>query len=53
MQEELKHGSTSTSQQQGVGDGDEGDLAFVAKGKEKTGQGPKGGAKQQQPRGGE
>jgi hypothetical protein len=53
VQEELRHGSTSTSQQQGVGDGDEGDLAFVAQGKKKTGQGPKGGAKQQQPRGGE
>jgi hypothetical protein len=36
VQEELRHGSTSTSQQQGVGDGDEGDLAFLVKGKEKT-----------------
>jgi hypothetical protein len=44
VQEELRHGSTSTSQQQGVGDG-EGDLSFVAQGKEKNGQGPKGGAK--------
>jgi hypothetical protein len=53
VQEEMRHGSTSTSQQLSVGDdGDESDLAFVAKGKENTGQCPKGGAKQQQPSGG-
>jgi hypothetical protein len=52
VQEELKVGSRSSSQQQG-GDGEEGDLALMAKGKKKTKQCPKGGAKQQQPRHGE
>jgi hypothetical protein len=51
VQEELRVGSRSSSQQQG-GDGDEGDLALLEKGKKKTKQGPKGGAKQPQ-RGGE
>jgi hypothetical protein len=52
MQEEFSHGSTYTSQLHN-GDGEE-DLALFAKGKKKTGQGPKGGAKQQQqPRRGE
>jgi hypothetical protein len=50
VQEELRVGSGSTSQQRG-GD-DEGDLSLLAKGKKKTKKGPKGGAKQQQ-RGGE
>jgi hypothetical protein len=45
MQEELRVGFRSSSQQQGE-DGDEGDLALLAKGKKKTKQGPKGGAKQ-------
>jgi hypothetical protein len=49
VQEELRVGSRSTSQQRG-GD-DEGDLALFAKGK-KTKKSPKGGAKQQQQRGG-
>jgi hypothetical protein len=47
VQEELRVGSRSSSKQQG-GDGDEGDLALVAKVKKKAKQGPKGGAKQQQ-----
>jgi hypothetical protein len=50
VQEETRRGSGSTSQQQGE-DGDEVDLAFVAKGKKKTKQGPKVGAKEQQSRG--
>jgi hypothetical protein len=52
VQEELRVGSGSSSQQRGE-DGDEGDLALLAKGKKKTKQWPKGGAKQQQPRQGE
>jgi hypothetical protein len=51
IQEETRRGSGSTSQQQGVEDGDEVDLTFVAKGKMKTKQGPKFGAKEQQSRG--
>jgi hypothetical protein len=51
VQEELRVGSRSTSQQCG-GDGDE-DLALLVKGKKKTKKSPKGGAKQQQQRGGE
>jgi hypothetical protein len=46
VQEELRHGSTSTSQQHG-GDGEE-DLALLEKGKKKIEQGPKCGAKQQE-----
>jgi hypothetical protein len=46
VQEELRVGSRSTSQQHG-GD-DEGDLALLAKSKKKTKKAPKGGAKQQQ-----
>jgi hypothetical protein len=45
VQEELRVGSLSTSQQRG-GD-DEGDLSLLAKGKKKTKKGLKGGAKQQ------
>jgi hypothetical protein len=51
IKEEIRCGSISTSQQHGVEDGDEVDLAFVAKGKMKTKQGPKVGAKEQQSRG--
>ena len=43
VQVELRFGSGSSSQQQGE-DGDEGDLALVAKGKKKTKQEPKVGA---------
>jgi hypothetical protein len=50
VQEELRVGFGSTSQQRG--EDDEGHLALLAKGKRKTKKGPKGGAKQQQ-RGGE
>ena len=50
VQEELRFFSRSTSQW--CGGDDEGDPAQLEKGKKKTKQGPKGGAKQQQ-RGGE
>jgi hypothetical protein len=50
VQEELKIGSGSTSQQHRGDDGE--DLALSAKGKKKTKKGPKGEAKQQQ-KGGE
>jgi hypothetical protein len=46
VQEELRVGLGSTSQQRGGDDGE--DLALSAKGKKKTKKGPKGGAKQQQ-----
>jgi hypothetical protein len=42
--EETRSGSGSTSQQHGVEDGDEVDLAFVAKGKMKTKKRPTVGA---------
>jgi hypothetical protein len=45
VQEELRVGSGSTSQQRG-GD-DEGNISLLEKGKKKTKKGPKGGAKQQ------
>jgi hypothetical protein len=50
VQEELKIGSGSTSQQRGRDDGE--DLALSERGKKNTKKGPKGGAKQQQ-KGGE
>jgi hypothetical protein len=43
VHEELRHGCTSTSQQQGVGDGGEGDLALLAQERRRLDRVPKEG----------